>query len=237
MSDFRHISGHENIGADTLSRVEAISTPLTTHELVSAQKNDPELQDLLNNVAMSLQWQQIVFNDSPVAVHCDVSLEAVALKNGDTDTVALALFREWILRYGVLSRITSDQGGQFKSLLFQSLNKLFDIIHLLTTPYYPQSNGPVEYLHRQLKAALLYHDDNWYDALPVVILGLQAAWKEEIQATPAKLVYGKPIRLPGELLVPSKKYANAECVLRESKSYFNNLVPAETLRHGECSVF
>ncbi|XP_057334371.1 uncharacterized protein LOC130673399 [Microplitis mediator] len=140
-------------------------------------------------------------------------------------------------KYGVPTRITSDQGGQFRSSLFQSLSKLFGITHLLTTPYHPQSNGLVERQHRQLKAALLCHDDTWYDALPVVLLGLRAAWKEDIQATPAELVYGEPIRLLGELLVPSKKHANAESVLRDLKSFFNNLASAETSRHGERSVF
>lgn len=41
-SDFRHIAGSENIVADTLSHVEAIATPISTHELVNTQQEDPD---------------------------------------------------------------------------------------------------------------------------------------------------------------------------------------------------
>lgn len=59
----------------------------------------------------------------------------------------------------------------------------------------------VERFHRQLKAALMCHpDSSWLQALPVVLLGIRSAIKEELNASPAELVYGEPLRLPGELI-------------------------------------
>ncbi|CAD6213040.1 GSCOCG00011083001-RA-CDS, partial [Cotesia congregata] len=243
-TDIRHVSGHENVVADI----------------------DPELQDLRNNQNLAIQWQQINYEDYPISVYCDVSSgkprpyipgplrkqvfdslhslaypgvkasiklvteryvwpamrkDSVPLKNGDADTVALALIQNWIARYGVPLRITSDQGTQFTSALFQAMKRFFGIKHLRTTPGHPQANGMVE----------------WSDALPAVLFGLRAAWKEDIQAKPAELVYGEPIRLPGELIVPSNRHVDVQNVLRDLRADFHNLAPADTTRHGKKSVF
>ena len=45
-TDIRHISGHENIVADALSRVEAITAPVTHDALVASQADDDELRTL-----------------------------------------------------------------------------------------------------------------------------------------------------------------------------------------------
>ncbi|XP_037507748.1 uncharacterized protein LOC119383579 [Rhipicephalus sanguineus] len=59
----------------------------------------------------------------------------------------------------------------------------------------------IERLHRQLKAAITCRPNSaWLEALPAVALGLRATFKSDIQATPVELVYGEPLRLPGELL-------------------------------------
>ncbi|XP_057338501.1 uncharacterized protein LOC130676365 [Microplitis mediator] len=113
---------------------------------------------------------------------------------------------------------------------------MYGIKHLHTRPYHPQANGLVEHSHRQLKSALLCHQESWYDALPAVLIGLRAAWKEDIQTTPAELVYGEPICLPGELLTPSNKTSPHD-IINTLKRYFNSLAPAEMSRHGKHSVF
>ncbi|XP_053597648.1 uncharacterized protein LOC128668522 [Microplitis demolitor] len=73
---------------------------------------------------------------------------------------------------------------------------MYGIKYLHTKPYHPQANGLVERLHRQLKLALLCHKKSLYDALPAVLLGLRAAWKDNMQTTQAESVYGEPIRSP-----------------------------------------
>ena len=64
----------------------------------------------------------------------------------------------------------------------------------------------VERFHRQLKAALQTDEDapSWSDRLPLVLLGIRCALKEDIGCTAADLVFGCSPRLPGEfLLAPS----------------------------------
>lgn len=111
----------------------------------------------------------------------------------------------WIARYGVPATITTDQGRQFESDLFQRLTNICGTKRVRTTSYHPQANGMVERMHRQLKAAIMCHSDTWFTALPMVLLGLRSALKEDLQCSAAELVYGEPLRLPGELVVPVNK--------------------------------
>ena len=68
------------------------------------------------------------------------------------------------------------------------------------TAYHPQSNGMVERFHRQLKASLSARltGPNWVSQLPWVLLGVRAAHKEDVGASPAELVYGTELHLPGQ---------------------------------------
>jgi len=48
-------------------------------------------------------------------------------------------------------RIITDQGSQFKSREFKSFLSQWQASHVLTSPYYPQSNGKLERFHQTLK--------------------------------------------------------------------------------------
>ena len=74
-----------------------------------------------------------------------------------------------------------------------------------TTAYHPQANGMIERLHRQLKGSLRARttDPYWMDHLPMVLLGIRTAWREDPDCSPAELVYGSTLRLPGEFVKPT----------------------------------
>ena len=115
-------------------------------------------------------------------------------------------FYPWVdSRFGAPSQIVTDRGRQFESGLWKALTTLLGVKRTCTTAYHPQSNGMVERLHRQLKAALKAHGNtSWMDSLPLVLLGIRTAVKEDIQCTAAEMVYGATLRLPGELITPSR---------------------------------
>lgn len=48
---------------------------------------------------------------------------------------------------------------------------------------------------------------SWADILPTVLLGLRAAHKDDIDASPAEMLYGQTLRLPGELFDDNSKIA------------------------------
>lgn len=127
--------------------------------------------------------------------------EAWPLEGITAEDVASAFFTGWIARFGVPRRVTTDQGRQFESHLFRLLGLTIGFERLRTTSYHPCANGMIERFHRQFKAAIMCHPDStWLEAIPAVILGLRATFKPDIHATPAELVYGEPLRLPGEFL-------------------------------------
>ena len=96
--------------------------------------------------------------------------------------------------------ITTDRGAQFESKLWDSLCNQFGIIRNRTTSYHPQSNGMVERIHRQLKAAIMTHEspNPWTITLPAVLLGVRSAVKERLGRSAAEMIYGTTLRLPGE---------------------------------------
>ena len=71
-----------------------------------------------------------------------------------------------------------------------------------TTAYHPQANGLVERLHRQLKASIMARstDASWMDHLPMALLGIRTAWRTELECSPAELVYGTTLTVPGLLV-------------------------------------
>ncbi|KAL7745140.1 hypothetical protein ACLKA6_008198 [Drosophila palustris] len=72
-TDIQHISGKDNIVADTLSRVEAIfnDDQIDFEKLALSQQSDAELTQLMKN--SSLQLKQIQLGDLETSLYCDIS--------------------------------------------------------------------------------------------------------------------------------------------------------------------
>ncbi|KOC58837.1 Gag-Pol polyprotein [Habropoda laboriosa] len=118
--------------------------------------------------------------------------EAIPLKGQEAATVARTFYEGWIVRFGTPLRVTTDRGRQFESHLFKHLNQLTGTTHLQTTAYHPAANGMVERFHWQLKGAICCHQNaRWTEVLPTIMLGIRAAWREDLKSTATELVYGR----------------------------------------------
>lgn len=62
----------------------------------------------------------------------------------------------------------------------------------------------VERLPQKLKAALTAYNqrERWSEDLPIVLVSIHAALKQDLNCTAAQLVYGITLRLPGEFFSP-----------------------------------
>ena len=164
---------------------------------------------------------------------------AVPMSDSTATSVARALLDGWIQHFGVPTRITTDQGRVFESHLFAELNQMLGTRHLKTTAYRPQANGIIERWHRTLKAAIKCHTEtNWSSIIPLVVLGLRCTWKEDLEMTPAELVYGQTLQLPGAYFGDySSNDPPTTDFVKELQSFFKIIRPQPTAHHAKNTVY
>ena len=101
------------------------------------------------------------------------------------------------------------------------------------------ANGLVERLHRQLKSSIMARSTgtDWLDQLPMVMLGIRTAWRTELDVSPADLVYGTSLTVPGVLIgdqqrqeLPSSEFV--EDLFRSMRE----LSPTEMAHHATAKV-
>jgi hypothetical protein len=106
-----------------------------------------------------------------------------------------------------------------------------------TTAHHPAANGLVERFHRTLKAAIICHADQWWtEALPLV-LRICTSFKEDLQASVVELVYGKTLRIPGELLTSSANPVDPALLITDLRQHMARLRPVPASRRASPATF
>jgi cleavage and polyadenylation specificity factor subunit 1 len=130
--------------------------------------------------------------------------EAFPLKDITASSCAQAFLSGWVARFGVPRDMTSDRGRQFVSNLWNTMAATLGTTLHHTVSYHPESNGLIERWHRSMKTSLEASLDavnsDWSTQLPWVMLGLRSAIKEDLGCSPAEMVYGDILSLPGEFV-------------------------------------
>ena len=159
--------------------------------------------------------------------------EAIPLKEIDTKSVARAYTLHWVARFGVPEVMVSDRGTQFVSELWTAMSQLLGTQLSHTTAYHPQANGFIERLHRTMKAALKTRlsGPDWLDQLPWVMLGIRSTPKEDLEASPAEMVYGSTLIVPGDF-TPQIENLEVSAHLRRLRDTADTLRPIPTCSHG-----
>lgn len=129
--------------------------------------------------------------------------EAYALPNHEAETVASVLVNECFTRFGVPSELHSDQGREFESRVFRECCDLLGVRKTRTTPLHPQSDGMVERFNRTLAQQLAKYcganQEDWDVKLPAMLMAYRSAVHEATDYTPARLMFGRELRLPVDL--------------------------------------
>ncbi|UYV84370.1 K02A2.6-like [Cordylochernes scorpioides] len=148
--------------------------------------------------------------------------EAYAIPNQEATTVAKVLMDNLICRFGVPMELHSYQGRKFEAGVFQELCRLLGIRKTRTTPLHPQSDEMVERFNKTMEVNLSkvveQHQRDWDVRMPPFLMAYQAAIHETTRQAPAKIMFGRELRLPCDLEFGSPGEPPAEVT-----DYVNNL--------------
>lgn len=138
--------------------------------------------------------------------------EVYAIPNQEASTISDMLIENWICRFGVPLEIHTDQGRNFESRLFQEIMNRLGIVKTRTTPLHPQSDGMVERFNRtferHLAKVVSAHQQDWDQHLPLFLLAYRSAVHETTGQAPSSVIFGRNIKLPGDLLFGKPKDKN-----------------------------
>ena len=171
---------------------------------------------------------------------------AIPISDITAETVADAFALGWVATYGIPVAITTDRGSQFSSSIWTQLMNQWGIKPLMTAAYHPEANGLVERMHRRLKEAILAlcpdSPNQWFWKLPLALLAIRTTLKPDIGASPADMVFGEGLALPGDL-IQSADPVDDQFARRQAATLANlrvevaRLQPTPTSAHRTPRVF
>ncbi|TKS65903.1 putative nuclease HARBI1 [Collichthys lucidus] len=123
-------------------------------------------------------------------------VEAFPAKHANSHAVTKALLTEIIPRWGIPSRISSDNGTHFVNAAVEAVGQFLGIDMRKHCVYHPQSGGAVERENGTLKAKLAKCCEetglSWMDALPIVLSYMRMRQRSRVKLSPFEILFGRP---------------------------------------------
>ncbi|MCG8045070.1 MAG: DDE-type integrase/transposase/recombinase, partial [Candidatus Thiodiazotropha endolucinida] len=132
--------------------------------------------------------------------------EMIPLPTQTAETTARAAVNEFFMRFGCPFQLHSDQGRNFESRLFTAVCEVLQIQKKRTTPYRPSANGQAERYNRTIMDAVRCYVGKkaviWDPHLPKLAGALRSSVNRQTGYTPNKLMLGREVNTPVDLVFP-----------------------------------
>ncbi|XP_068229342.1 uncharacterized protein [Palaemon carinicauda] len=166
--------------------------------------------------------------------------DAYPFRNISSKTLIPVLIK-FFTQYGIPKIIQTDRGSNFTSDLFRQVMTAMNIKHTLSSVYHPESQGALERFHQTLKDALTKycreHQTDWDEVLPFVLYAIRNTRQESLGYSPAKLLYGRKVRGPLEILYDMWSDQTKEVTLGDyAKNLQGKLESSRKFAHENLSI-
>lgn len=135
--------------------------------------------------------------------HFSKLAHAVPTKNQTAKTTAKALYENFIVYYGVPSRLHADQGRNFESTVIKELCQILGIQKSRTTPYHAMGNGCAEVMNKTLLSRIgtlpQEKKSAWKDHLSTLVHAYNCTPHDSTGYAPYELIFGRMPYLPVDL--------------------------------------
>ena len=128
-----------------------------------------------------------------------ITPKARAITEATAEKVADFIYEQIICQHGCPQIMLSDRGTYFNNKMVAKLLEKFEINHLLSTSYHPQTNGLVERFNRTLcesLAKLSLQTNDWDLFIAPTLFAYRTTKHSTTKIEPFFLMYGRPARLP-----------------------------------------
>ena len=113
---------------------------------------------------------------------------------------AKLLWNNFILHYGFLAKIITDQGQNFESKLIENLCQVAGVKKLMTSPYHPQTNGQCEHFNstflNMLGTLTPEQKKDWKSHVSALVCAYNYTRNAATGFSPYYLLFGREPRLP-----------------------------------------